>query len=47
MKEQYRFYDPVSPSAPDEASLQQAEETGQSALTAYLDTLLELSLIHI
>ena len=41
VKEQYRFYDPVSPSAPDEAALQQVEETGETALTAYLDTLLE------
>lgn len=41
VKEQYRFYEPVSPSAVDEASLQQAEETGEYALTAYLNTLLE------
>lgn len=41
VKEQYRFYDPVSPSDPDEASVEQAKEAGEAALTAYLNTLLE------
>ena len=41
VKEQYRFYDPVSSDAPDEASLRQAETEGEAALTAYLNTLLE------
>ena len=41
VKEQYRFYDLVSPSAADDASRQQAEDMGEAALTAYLNTLLE------